>query len=299
MDRKRLGKAILFPHTAIAILLVPVSAAFLVLSMVLLGSESPIAIASYVLAAYTLTIWCVRVPRVIRYVKTFKNENKYAVRWREDDRLRVRLSLAASLLLNIAYAAFQLGLGILHGSFWFYSLAGYYASLAVMRFFLVRFTGKNAPGEDMRGELKRYRACGWIFLVMNMALTDIIFFMIYWNRTFYHYEITAIAMAAYTFTAFALAIRNVIRYRKYNSPVYSAAKAISLASATVSMLTLESTLLTVFDDGTMDAAARRWMLGASGGVISAFILSMAVYMIVESTKKLRSFKGEKSTDDGK
>lgn len=296
MDLKKLGKALLFPHLAIAILLVPVSTAFLVCSMVLLGSESPISIASYVLSAYTLTVWCVRIPRVIRSVRTFKDENRYVRRWREDDRLRVRLSLAVSLLMNVAYAAFQLGLGILHESFWFYSLSGYYASLAIMRFFLVRFTGRNAPGEDMQGELKRFRACGWIFLLMNLALANIVFFMVYWNRSFHHYEITTIAMAAYTFTAFALAIRNLIRYRKYHSPVYTAAKAISLASASVSMLTLESSMLTTFGDDTLDAVSRRWMLGATGGAISLFVILMALYMIVHGTMQLRLLHGKESTD---
>ena len=98
---------------------------------------------------------------------------------------------------------------------------------------------------------------------MNLALALIIFFMVYWNRTFNHHEITTIAMAAYTFTALTMAIINIIKYKKYNSPVYSASKAISLASACVSMLTLESTMLTTFGDGTMDLTARRMMLGIS------------------------------------
>ena len=86
-----------------------------------------------------------------------------------------------------------------------------------------------------------------------------------------------------------MAIINMVKYRKYNSPVYSASKAISLAAASVSMLTLESTMLTTFGDGT-DALTRKIFLGATGGVISVFIIIMAIYMIVQSTKKLKAFK---------
>ena len=161
-----------------------------------------------------------------------------------------------------------------------------------MRFFLARYAGKNKPGERMLSELVRYRACGWIFLVMNLALSLIIFFMVYWNRTFNHHEITTIAMAAYTFTAFTAAIINIVKYRKYNSPVYSASKAISLAAACVSMLTLESTMLTPFGGETMDLLSRKILLGASGGVISAFVIAMAIYMIVQSTQKIRSLRSE-------
>ena len=292
MDWKKIGKALLFPHIAIMILLVPIATVLLVGSMVFVGTESAIAIISYVLSAYTLTVWCFRIPYLIKFFKTFKNENKYARRWQDDTRLRVNVSLFGSFAWNSLYGIFQLWLGFYHHTFWFYSLGGYYICLAIMRFFLVRHTGKYAPGEKMKTELVKYRACGIVLLVMNLALALIVFFMVYWNRTFEHHMITAIAMAAYTFTAFTVAIVNVIRYRKYNSPVFSASKIISLAAAFVSMLTLESTMLTTFNDGTMTAAEQKLMLGATGGVISVLIVSTAVYMIVIGTRKLKELKTE-------
>ena len=292
MDWKKLGKALLFPHIVIMISLVPLATVLLVGSMVFVGTESVIAYISYVLATYTLTIWCFKIPTLIKFFKTFKNENKYARRWQDDTRLRVNVSLYGSLAWNALYGIFQLWLGFYHHTFWFYSLGAYYICLGVMRFFLAHHTTRYAPGERMQSELKKYRACGIVFLVMNLALALIIFFMVYWNRTFEHHMITAIAMAAYTFTALTTAIINVIKYRKYNSPVYSASKVISLAAALVSMLTLESTMLNTFGDGTMTAIAQKWMLGATGGVISVLIVAMAIYMIVIGTKKLKQLKSE-------
>ncbi|MBE6689786.1 MAG: hypothetical protein E7590_00700 [Ruminococcaceae bacterium] len=292
MDWKKLGKALLFPHIAIMILLVPISTALLVCSMMFVGTESVIAIISYVLAAYTLTVWCFKIPYLIKFFKTFKDENKYARRWQDDTRLRVNVSLYGSLAWNALYGIFQLWLGFYHHTFWFYSLGAYYICLGVMRFFLVRHTSKYTPGEKMQTELVKYRACGIVFLMMNLAIALIIFFMVYWNRTFQHHMITAIAMAAYTFTALTTAIVNVIKYRKYNSPVFSASKAISLAAALVSMLTLESTMLTTFGDGTMTATTQKWMLGATGGAISLLIVATAIYMIVVGTKKLKQLKAE-------
>lgn len=86
---------------------------------------------------------------------------------------------------------------------------------------------------------------------------------------------------------FTSAIINTVKYRKYNSPVYSASKAISLASACVSMLILESTMLTTFGDEKMTLTQRRVLLGISGAVISAFIIAMAIYMIVKGTKNIK------------
>jgi hypothetical protein len=204
----------------------------------------------------------------------------------------VNISLYGSLAWNALYGILQLWLGFYHQTFWFYSLGAYYICLCVMRFFLAHHTTKYAPGEKMRTELIKYRACGIVFLVMNLALALIIFFMVYWNRTFEHHMITAIAMAAYTFTALTTAIISVVKYRKYNSPVFSASKAISLASALVSMLTLESTMLTTFGKGTMTAPEQKIMLGATGGVISVLIVATAIYMIVIGTKKLKELKTE-------
>ena len=272
---------------AILIILLPMSAAFLITSMVFIGVETIAAYIAYALAAYTLTIWCFRIPDLIKIIKNFKNNNKYAVRYQEDTHLRVKLSLYGTLLWNIGYAVFQLWLGFYHHTFWFYSIGAYYVCLAIMRFFLLTYTRKYTPGERRRVELIKYRACGWIFLVMNLALTLIIFFMLYWNRTFQHHEITTIAMAAYTFTSFTMAIINVVKYRKYNSPVFSASKAISFASACVSMLTLTSTMLTTFSDGTMDAFSEKIMLGGVGFAVSAVVLIMAIGMIVKGTKSLK------------
>ena len=287
MDWKKIGKALLFPHIAIMIVLIPIATVLLVGAMVFVGTESAIAYISYVLAAYTLTIWCFKIPYLIKFFKSFKDGNKYARKWQDDARWRINISLYGSLAWNTLYGIFQLWLGFYHSTFWFYSLGAYYICLAVMRFFLVSHTRKYAPGEKMQTELQKYRACGWIFLVMNLALTLIVFFMLYWNRTFQHHMITAIAMAAYTFTAFTAAIVNVIKYRKYNSPVFSASKAISFAAACVSMLTLTSTMLTTFSDGTMDVISQKMMLGSVGVAVSATVVAMAISMILQSTNQLR------------
>ena len=70
MNWKKLGRALLFPHIAIIILLVPVSAVLLIGSMVFIGTNSVIAYISYVLAAYTLTVICFKIPRIVEFVES-------------------------------------------------------------------------------------------------------------------------------------------------------------------------------------------------------------------------------------
>lgn len=304
MDWKKIGKAFLFPHIAILILLVPVSAALLVYAFAVVREQNAVAYVSYVVSAYTLTVWCFRIPRIIRFCKSVKQENRYARRWLEDAHLRVKVSLYANFLWNAAYAGLQLYLAMKDwdSRFWYWSLAVYYLSLTVMRFFLGKYVRRNTPGEQRRAELLRYRACGWIFLIMNLALSGMIILMIQQNKAVDHGEIVTISMAAYTFMTFTVAIVSIIKYRKYNSPVFSATKAISLAAACVSMLTLESAMLTTFSggaDGTegLSEHTRILFMALTGAAVVTFTVAMAIYMIVQGTRRLNDLKKELSQDE--
>lgn len=296
MDWKKTGKALLLPPTAVLILLLPISIGILVYAFLFWEESNPLRIVSYVLSFYTLTVWCVRMPNIIRSFRHFKNNNRYAQLWLGDTRLRMKIVLSGNVLFNGAYASLQLGLGIYHHSLWFGSLAAYYYLLAIMRFFLARYTIRYQPGKRAQQELRYYHACGWIFLCMNIALSGMMLNMIRENRMVRHHEITTIAMATYTFATLTLAIINVIRYRKYNSPVYSASKAISLASACVSMLTLEATMLTTFRTDSITAQTQILFLALTGGAVSAFIIAMAIYMIVSANRKIHSHKTKQAKD---
>lgn len=292
MNWKKIGMRLLFPPMIVLWLLLPSSLALMLYGMLKLGQTHPATIIGYVLSFYMLTVWCVRIPQIIRFFKDFKTKNKYARRWLADTRLRINVTLTGNVLWNGAYAALQFGLGIYHHSAWFFSLAGYYFSLGLMRFFLVRHTMRHHPGEQMRQELKIYRTSGWVFLVTNLALSAMMFYMIYENRTVRHHEITTIAMAAYTFTSLTMAIINVVRYRKYESPVFSASKCVSLASACVSIITLEGTMLATFSDEAMTPQVQRLFLALSGGAVSVFIVVMAIYMIASGNRKMKYLENE-------
>jgi hypothetical protein len=122
-----------------------------------------------------------------------------------------------------------------------------------------------------------------------MVLAGIVFFVVFLERTFNHHMITTIAIAAYTFFTFTFAIINLIRYRKYNSPVYSAAKIIALIAGCVSMFTLETTMLTTF--GSNEAALfRPLMLSLTGVAVIGFAITMSIIMIIKGSKQLNNKK---------
>lgn len=286
---KTICRKLLFPHMAILILLVPMAAALLIYAFAFENAHPGVVYVSYALSAYALTIVCIRTPAIIAWAKRFKRDNRYLSRYFSDPHLRVKISLYGSLALNTAYAIFQMGLGFRHASVWFYSLAVYYVLLAVMRYFLLKETVNTVPGKNRFRELLLYRLCGVLLLVMNLALAVIVFYIAWQNRGFEHHYITTIAMAAYTFATLTKAIVNVVKYRKYQSPIMSASKAISLAAACVSILTLETAMLTVFGEGN-DPLFRQIMTSTTGAAVCLLVLAIAIYMIVRATKQINMIK---------
>lgn len=287
MMGKKWGKAVLFPPVWLSVLLVPAAVWALWCAFARWPETDPRRVAAYVLSAYVLAVWCLKAPAAVRAVQAFRRDNPYMRRWRGDVRLRVTVTLCGAVLWNGAYAALQLGMAVYHRSAWFASLAGYYALLAVMRGSLVRYTWHYRPTEQLLREWRLYRRCGRIFLLMNLALSVMVFYMAYRNRTVQHHEITTIALAAYTFTSLTAAIVNAVRYRRYGSPVVSASKVISLAAACVSMLTLEATMLATFGADSMAPAVRQLFLLLSGGAVSVGVVAMALYMMIKAGKAMK------------
>lgn len=286
MDWKKLGKALLLPHPLVAALVLPLALCLMLYGLLTHGESAPVTIAAYALSFYGLVLVCLRIPDIIRWVQRFRRENRYYLWYKDDVQLRINLSLYFAVGFNAVYAVFQFCLGVWHQSAWFYAMAGYYLLLALMRLTLVRHTHHHAAGEDSAMEWRKYRFCGWLLLVMNLALAIFTLYFVFRIRVFLHHEITTIAMAVYTFTALTIAIINVIRYQKYGSPAYSAAKDISLVSATVSMLTLENALLTTFGEGESELF-RQIMLGASGAAVIFIVQGIALYMIINANRKIK------------
>lgn len=69
--------------------------------------------------------------------------------------------------------------------------------------------------------------------------------------------------------------------------VRSAAKAIKLAAALVSMLSLETAMLTRFDE-RKGSEFRQFMTGITGGCVCMIVLGIAFFMMIRSTKQLKS-----------
>ena len=282
MDRVKERFRRLFFLPPLPTVLVALPGFLLVAHVLAVGDHGPLAYLSYAVSAYALVISLTGIRRAAGALKRTIRAHPLAGRLVDDPKLRAEISLHQGFIVNLSYIAVKMAYGVRYRSPWFISLAVYYALLALMRLLLL-FRRKHL---DYPGELRRCRLCGLILLLMNLALAGIVHLMVRQNRG-YEYPGTLIyAMAAYSFYAAIIAVVNVIKFRRHGSPVLSAAKAINLAAAMVSILSLETAMLSQFG-GEDDPLFRKRMIGATGGAVCVLILGMAVFMITQSTKRIR------------
>lgn len=286
---KQMAMRLLFPKWWVTVLSVPIAAAGL--WYVFAGGHPSqwVAYPIYAFSACSLTWACAG---IIRYAGDWKqswhrfvDRTPVVKRYLTDVSFQMSVSLYRSLGLNVLYAAAKFGFSVYYRSAWFATLAVYYFLLAVIRFSLLHYFNRNAYGADLPAEWKRYRLCGVLLLVMNIALTGMVILVVRKNEGFHYAGYLIYVMALYAFYSITAAVRNVVKYRKYHSPVMSAAKALHLAAALVSMLALETAMLSQFGEGN-SASFRKIMTGCTGAGVCMIILGIAFYMIFRATKEL-------------
>ncbi|MCM1148675.1 MAG: hypothetical protein NC319_01130 [Butyricicoccus sp.] len=179
--------------------------------------------------------------------------------------------------------------GIYYRSVWFIALACYYSLLAVMRLMLLRGEKKIAGASPMEIELRRCKSCGVMLLVMSQALAGVVIFIVHQNKGFDYPGILIYLMALYSFYSVITAVVNLVRYRKHGSPVMSAAKAVNLVAAMVSILSLTTAMLARF--GGDDAPEfRRLMTSLTGGGVCTIVIVMALYMVWKAEKQIKQLQ---------
>ena len=190
-----------------------------------------------------------------------------------------------SVIMNVLYGLLQIGYGAYYRTLWFVTLGVYYILLIVMRTGLLRNVQAQQIGINLKSEYKKYLQTGILLLFMNLIVTGIVTMMFQEGRVFSYPGFLIYAMAAYAFYSLGLAVYGMVTYKKYNSPLLSATRAVNFAGALISILSLEIALLHQF--GTNDPAlfAER-MVGITGMGITILVTIIGVYMIVKGKKGL-------------
>lgn len=293
---KEIGKKILCPPFWVIVILTIISTVGLVEIFVHGWEMTILAYISYVLSSYTLSVVCIAcwkvLPRHYKAINHKMHKNEYMDRYMTDDVFKSNIGLYRSLVINLIYVVVNAVSGYIYQTYWFVIFAVYYAIIAMMRFLLVCYVVKNAIGENYIGELKRARACAYILMMVNLTLSGAVLMMVYFDRGFQYQGFLIYIIALYTFYITTTAIMDMVKYHKYKSPILSTTKVIKMTSALFSMLFLETAMFAQFGADTSQET-KRVMIMVTGAGISVAVVSMAVYMIVQTTTEIKQHKDNK------
>lgn len=281
------------PPAWVSFLLVNGAAAGLVWVFLDGMDEHPIAYAVYALSFYALCVVSVKVPSAVKGGKALVLSNPFANRYFTDKPFRVRFKLYSGTVINVAYGVFKLVIGIVYHSEWFGSVAVYYMVLAVLRFLLIsahrRSDRLEAEQEKLLHQWKSYRICGWLLLLLNGAITGMVIQMIWRNRGYSYPGYVIYVSAAYTFYKLTMSIIRAVKDREGRSPVFTAAGAMDLCVALMSIFALQTAMFSSFG-AEMTEESCFLMNSLTGGGVSFAVVCIAVFMIIYSNKTIKSFK---------
>ena len=237
----------------------------------------------YSLSAYSLTIWLAALPGLTKRAKSAmmgsKLMRKAAAspimgRYFKDLAFRGSISIYQGIAVNLFYVAFRIMAAIRYASVWFLSMAVYYLVLGGLRAYLIVYYRRRTP------ELERrcYHTTAWFLFLLNIPMGGMIVLMVRTDSGFSYPGYVIYLSALYTFYTMITSAINLIRFRRLGSPILSAAKVLHFVAAMMSILGLQTAMISRFSENGENY--RRMMNAITGGFVYGIVILIAIYMLL-------------------
>lgn len=193
-------------------------------------------------------------------------------------RYRIVLTTFTVLVINIGYALYNGVLGIIYGSLWFLTMFAYYAILSAMRFGTVLCERRNNKTEERKSEMFVMKFAGIMLIILSFVLAGSVYYSTVFEVAKKNGKIVMITIATYTFYKITVAIINMVKVKKHNSPLLTTIRNISCADAAVSVLSLQRSMLISFEGKSNSEIGLMNVI--TGAVVCLFVLTLGVIMSV-------------------
>ena len=304
VDFRSILKKILNPPTwAVALtIIITILSATLSLVMVFLGLEnSALAIIAYILfgiaglsLAYSVYLIIPLFPKIKRGLIAWMEKYDFTYLLLRNFGFRTVIFSIGSFLMSLIFSGFNAYLGIVNRSIWYGALAAFYISLAFLRGGVLIYH-KNKIGQKTKNQndeyikAKIYRNSGIITLILNIALSVAIAQMIFSDAHFTYVGLTIFAYAAYAFYKITMSVISFIKAHRQDDLTVRAIRNINLVDALVSILALQTALLTMFSEGDINISLFNTLTGI---IVSTLSIGIGIYMIVSAYNKTKEIQKE-------
>lgn len=272
----------------------PASFAALIFIFASHREESAAAYPIFLLSAYSLVILLAALPALAgrlaqlklrfwersRLVRTISS-TAFGGRYLNDQLFRSGVSIYQGMAVNFLYMLFRFMTAARYASVWFFSMAIYYMVLCIMRAYLA-FGYRRRESKGAAYELRCYRRTAGMLFILNIPMGGMIVLMVQTNSGFSYPGYLIYLSALYTLYMMTLSVINLVRSRKMDSPILSAAKILNFVSAMMSVLGLQTAMITRFSNN--GEGYRKMMNAITGGVVFFIVMVTVAVMVVRSSK---------------
>ncbi|MBO5736764.1 MAG: hypothetical protein J6S04_03040 [Clostridia bacterium] len=307
IDFRSLWKKILNPPTYVKVLTFVTTLVSATLSLVMVGlglENGALAIVAYILfgiagisLAYSVYLLIPLFPKMKTGIIAFLESREFTRLILRNFGFRTVIFAIGSFLMSLLFSGFNAYMGIANHSIWYGALAAFYIALAFLRGGVLAYH-KSRIGKKMQNDeylkAKVYRNSGIITLILNVALSVEIGQMIFSDAHFTYIGWTVFAYAAYAFFKISVSIVALIRAHKQDDLTVRAIRNINFVDALVSILALQTALLTMFSEGEINISLFNTFTGI---VVSLLSVGIGIYMIVSANKKIKELQKEYSTNE--
>lgn len=297
---KMMLHTLLHPAKWVRYSLPPAAFAALILIFASEQTESALAYPVYLMSAYSLAVLIAALPVLAKRIRQHKanllNRSKlmqkiassaFVDQYLHDPAFRGSVSIYQGMIVYFLYVLFRIATGIRYASVWFISMAVYYMVLGGLRAYLISSYRRREAG-GLSFEYCCYRRTAWLLFLLNIPMGGMIVLMVWTNSGFFYPGYIIYLSALYTFYTMAVSIVNLVKFRKLGSPILSAAKVLNFVSAMMSILGLQTAMISRF---SVNGENYRGLMNAvTGGFVYGIVVMIAVYMLLHS-RKIRK-KGE-------
>lgn len=275
---------LLHPPKWMQFVLPPIIFAALIRTL-LMGEDGISAYIIYGLSAYGLVLWILPMPQLFRKARaSIMNRltgTAFGRNYVEDPAFRGSVNICQGMTINFLYVAFRIFVSVRYVSVWFITIAVYYLLLGLMRLSLILcYRSRTAESE-----LRCYRRTARRLFLLNIPMGIMITIMVLTDSGYSYPGYIIYLSAMYTFYTVILSVVNLVKYRKLGSPILSAAKVLNFIAALMSLLGLQTAMISRFSTGEKNFG--RTMNAVAGGSIWIIVILIAVYMLLHSRRGKR------------
>ncbi len=265
-----------------------VIAVALSLTVVAVGYTGIFSYFVYVIAAVTLAYFIYTIvlvaPKIKAWSKSKLRSRKFTKNLTEDYSFRTIVFGVCSVVINLSFVVFNTVFAALTKSAWYASLAGYYFLLSFLRvgvFYMEKSAKKKGEGYRL-AQLKNYLFCGVALFALDVAMSAAVTLMVMEQKPVRYTEIAAIVFATFSAYKITLAIWNIFKAKRTKDPFIQSFRNVGLVDAAISLLSLQTTLVSTF---SAEGENMLWMNALTGAFVCLLAIGMGAYMIYRANTR--------------